>query len=164
MAFIESPEVPLRDIRLEGPLRLLVRLIMAFRAAGGASIALAYFLPWHQVTDSARVYLCSGFAHCSGNVLPAVLGAAIVGLAVWCYRAPSLARGMAAAAGTIALSLLSYKLTYRPFVHSGMHLVARPAAAFFGAAFILLTFSGFLDLMFHPILYMWARRDQETVR
>lgn len=159
MALIADPDKPLRDTHLSGVLLSLVRLIATLRMTAGLVLAVTYFQTWQIQGGMAR----SGFAMANHSPVPVVCAALLSGLGFWLLRAPSLARGMLSAAGTVALALVTYYVTRNTSAAPvAADAVLRPAQIVFGFTFIVLTFSGFFDLLFQPILYMWQRRADEV--
>jgi hypothetical protein len=153
MGLIPDPETPLRDTQLSGVLLALVRLIASLRTTAGVVLAVTYFQTWQIQGGVAR----SGFALSGHSPLPVLTAAGLSALGFWLLRAPSLARGMLSAAGTVALALTTYWLTRNTSAAPVGDAVLRPAQVVFGFTFIGLTFTSFLDLLFQPILYMWQR-------
>ncbi len=157
MALIEDPGKPLRDVALHGVLLGLVRTMGVARIVAGLLLGVTYFQVWQVVSGTAW----TGYQMASGSPVPVICAAAIAALGFLLLQAPSLGRGMLSAAGTIVCALLIFK-----FTHNKMNVPIteiselRPAQKLFGFTFIVLTFTGFADLIFHPILYMWERRAE----
>jgi hypothetical protein len=107
MALIADPEKPLRDVNLSGVLLSLVRLVGVLRMTAGLVLAVTYFQTWQLQGGMPR----SGFSLVGGSPVPVICAAALAGLAFWSLRAPSLARGMLTAAGSIVISLAIYHFT-----------------------------------------------------
>lgn len=158
MALIADPDKPLRDIHLSGVLLSLVRFIASLRMTAGLVLAVTYFQTWQIQGGIAR----SGFALANHSPVPVVCAALLAGLGFWLLRGPSLSRGMLSAAGTVGLALLTYFFTRNTSTAPVGDAVLRPSQVIFGFTFIVLTFSGFFDLLFQPILYMWQRRADEV--
>lgn len=152
MALIADPPKPLRDVHLSGPLLAMARLAGVLRILCGIALATTYFQVWQ-----IRAHVpWTGIQVAHGSPVPVIAAAAIAGLGLLLLHAPSLARGMLSAAGTVALALLIYRFTHNTSSEP-IEAITR-AQVLFGFAFIVLTFTGFADLIFHPILYMWQRR------
>jgi hypothetical protein len=58
------------------------------------------------------------------------------------------------------MSLLVFRVTF-DMKHMFDRVEPHLPQAIFGMAFILLALTAAADLMFHPIIYIWARRDSE---
>lgn len=158
MALIEDPGKPLRDVQLHGMLLGLARTMGVVRVLAGMLLAFTYFQVWQVVRGVAW----TGYQMASGSPVPVIAAAAITGLGFLLLQAPTLARGMLSAAGTIVCALLVFKFTRnRMDVPITDIQELRAAQKLFGFTFIVLTFTGFADLIFHPILYMWQRRAQK---
>lgn len=157
MALIADPDKPLRDVHLSGVLLSLVRFLATLRVTAGLVLAVTYFQTWQIQSQVAS----SGFALAHHSPFPVIFAAVISGLGYWLMRAPSLARGMLSATGTVAAALLIFYFTRNTSTAPAGDMVLRPARIIFGFTFIVLTFSGFADLLFQPILYMWQRRADE---
>lgn len=154
MALIADPDRPLRDVHLSGVLLSLVRLFGVLRVTAGLVLAVTYFQTWQLQGGMAR----TGFELASHSPVPVVCAAGLAALGLWLIYAPSLARGMLSAAGSVVLALAIFQITRNTSVAPLGDAVLRPAQVIFGFTFILLTFLGFADLVFQPILYMWQRR------
>lgn len=157
MPLIADPPKPLRDVHLVGPLLGMARIVGVLRFVGGIALATTYFRVWQVISGVPW----TGYQMSHRSPLPVVFAAAISGLGLYLLRAPSLARGMLSAAGTIVFALLIAKFTHNSST-APITEIQGPMAAqvIFGFAFIVLTFTGFADLIFHPILYMWQRRGE----
>ncbi|MBI2389390.1 MAG: hypothetical protein HYV09_07315 [Deltaproteobacteria bacterium] len=157
MALIAAPDRPLRDVHLKGVLLSLVRLIGVLRVTAGVVLVATYLQTWQIQAGVPR----SGLQLAAGSPLPVVFAGTVAGLGWWLMRAPSLARGMLSAAGSVVCALAVFFFTRNQSAAPVGDAVLRPAQVVFGFTFILLTFFGFADLVFQPILYMWQRRADE---
>jgi hypothetical protein len=157
MALIDDPPKPLRDVRLEGVLLTLARVMGVVRIAAGIVLAITYFQVWQVIAGTPW----TGYQFAHGSPFPVVAAAGIAALGYYLLRAPSLARGMLSAAGTVVLALVIQKLTQNPTSAPLKDIQLKGAQILFGFTFIVLTFTGFADLIFHPILYMWQRRAEK---
>jgi hypothetical protein len=156
MALLAEPEKPLRDVHLSGVLLSLVRLIAVLRVTAGLVLAVTYFQTWQLQGGVPQ----TGFSLAGQSAVPVICAAAVAAVGLWLLRAPSLARGMLSAAASVVLALVVYKVTRNTSTVPIGDVVLRPAQVIFGFTFILLTFFGFADLVFQPILYMWQRRAE----
>jgi hypothetical protein len=154
VALIPNPDKPLRDVHLKGPLLGMARIVGVLRILGGIAMATTYFKVWQVIGGVPW----TGIQMAKGSPLPVVAAAGIAALGLYLLRAPSLARGMLSALGTIILALLIYRITHNTSTAPINTIELRGAQVIFGFTFITLTFTGFADLIFHPILYMWQRR------
>jgi hypothetical protein len=153
---IADPPKPLRDVHLEGPLLGMVRVVGVMRVLGGVILATTYFRVWQVISGVPW----TGFAMSNHSPLPVVFAGGIAALGLYLLRAPSLARGMISAAGTIVLAFLVYRVTHNTSTAPISEIQLKGAQVVFGFTFIVLVFTGFADLIFHPILYMWQRRGE----
>lgn len=128
-------------------------------ASGAPSVAAPSTAATDQAPEVSRVVTHTGFSHYDHSVLAPLLAAAIFALAFYLFQSPSLSRGMLSAGGTALLSILIFKVTF-DLKHYNDRVDPKFPQALFGIAFITLALTAFGDLVFHPILYMWARRDQ----
>lgn len=161
MALIEDPGKPLRDVRLHGMLLGLARTMGVVRILAGLLLSVTYFQVWQVV----RGVPWTGYQMANGSPVPVIGAAAISALGFLLLRMPTLSRGMLSSAGTIACALLVFKFTRnRMDVPITDIQELRLAQKLFGFTFIVLTFTGFADLIFHPILYMWQRRAEPSPR
>lgn len=157
MGLIPDPDKPLRDTQLSGVLLQLVRLLASLRTLAGFVLAVTYFQTWQLQGGLAR----TGFSLSGHSPVPVVAAAAIASLGLWLMRAPSLARGMLSALGTVVLALVTFAATRNTSAAPVGDAVLKPAQIVFGFTFIGLTFTSFLDLLFQPIVYMWQRSADE---
>lgn len=183
MAFIEAPSIPLRDVRLAGGMLAFVRFIAVARMLAAMALMVTYFQTWHVVyevrqpsigltttepnaaTDQAavetgKVTTCTGYSHYDHKLWAPGLGAIIFALGYFLYAKPSLSSGMLSAAGTMLMSFLIFRATF-DMRHMFDRVEPHLPQALFGMAFIILALTAAADLMFHPIIYIWARRDSE---
>ncbi len=156
MPLIADPPKPLRDVHLTGPLLGMARLVAIVRVLGGLMLAITYFQVWQVISNVPW----TGYQMSGRSPLPVLFAFGIAALGVYLLLAPSLARGMLSAAGSIALALLTYRFTHNTSTAPIAEIQLKGAQVLFGFTFIILTFTGFADLIFHPILYMWARREE----
>lgn len=156
MPLIADPPKPLRDVHLTGPLLGMARIVGLLRVLGGVVLATTYFRVWQVIAGVPW----TGYHMSHQSPLPVVFSAAITGLGLFLLQAPSLARGMLSAAGTIVCALLVAKFTHNTSSAPIAEIQLKGAQVVFGFTFIVLTFTGFADLIFHPILYMWQRRGE----
>ena len=154
MALIADPPKPLRDVHLGGPLLAMARMFGAMRILGGLTLATTYFQVWQVIAGVPW----TGLQMAHGSPLPVFAAACIAALGLYLLRSPSLSRGMISAAGTIVLAFVIYRITHNTSTADAKTIELKGAQIFFGFTFIVLTFTGFADLIFHPILYMWQRR------
>ncbi len=208
MALVEAPHAPLRDVRLDGGLLGLVRVLASFRVLAAMALAITYFQTWHAVretevdrakvaeiaqaahsaaelghgsvddgpaVDSApdlppprretgKVTTCTGFGHHGHSVIPPLLAALIFAGAASLFLRPTLSKGMISAASTVLLAFAIFRATFDPVGHADAIVQPQAAQALFGMAFVILALTAVADLGFHPILYMWARREQAPPR
>lgn len=157
MALIEDPPKPLRDVRLEGVLLQLARIMGVVRVASGIVLAVTYFQVWQVIAGIPW----TGYQFAHGSPLPVIAAGGIAALGYFLLRSPTLARGMLSAAGTAVLALVIYKVTRNQTSANLKEIELKGAQILFGFTFIVLTFTGFSDLIFHPILYMWQRRAEK---
>lgn len=156
MALIADPPKPLRDVHLGGPLLALARIFGVLRILGGITLATTYFQVWQVIAGVPW----TGVQMAHGSPIPVIAAAGIAALGLFLMRAPSLSRGMISAAGTVVLALVIYRVTHNTSTADAHTIQLKGAQIFFGFSFIVLTFTGFGDLIFHPILYMWQRRAE----
>ncbi|MGZ3453949.1 MAG: hypothetical protein ACXVEF_30365 [Polyangiales bacterium] len=181
MAFIEAPSIPLRDVRLHGGMLGFVRFIATARMLAAMALMVTYFQTWHVVyevrqpeqpvtteqaatdqraIETGKSTVCTGYSHYDHKLVAPALAALIFALGYLLFSKPSLSSGMISAAGTMLLSFLIFRSTF-DMKHMFDRIEPHLPQALFGMAFIVLALSAAADLMFHPIIYVWARRDQE---
>lgn len=157
MALIEDPPKPLRDVRLEGLLLTLARVMGVVRILAGFLLAVTYFQVWQVIAGTPW----TGYQMSGGSPIPVIAAAGVSALGYYLLRSPTLSRGMLSAAGTIVLALAIAKVTRNQSSAALETITLKPSQIVFGFTFIVLTFTGFADLIFHPILYMWQRRAEK---
>jgi hypothetical protein len=187
MALIEAPSIPLRDVRLQGGMLVFVRFVAALRMLAAMALMVTYFQTWHVVyevrqpsiaiatepsstaaTDQAavetgKVTTCTGYSHYDHKLWAPALAAAIFAIAYLLYSKPTLSSGMLSAGATMLASFLIFRVTF-DMKHMFDRVEPHLPQALFGMAFIILALTAAADLMFHPIIYIWARRSQEGSR
>lgn len=114
--------------------------------------------------ETGRTTTCTGFGHHAHSVVPPLLASLIFAIALYLFLRPSLSAGMISAASSVGLAYAIFRATFDPFRHMLDRVEPKPGQALFGMAFVLLALTAVADLGFHPILYMWARRDQAPPR
>lgn len=150
----KAPDRPLRDVHLEGPLLAMARIVGVLRVLGGLALATTYFQVWQVISGVPW----TGFQMSQRSPIPVIAAFGIAALGLYLLRAPSLSRGMLSALGTIVFALVIYRITHNTSTAPIDTIQLKGAQVVFGFTFITLTFTGFADLIFHPILYMWQRR------
>jgi hypothetical protein len=157
MALIEDPPKPLRDVRLNGVLLSLARIMGVVRIVAGVVLAVTYFQTWQVIAGASW----TGYQMANGSPVPVIAAAGVSALGYFLLRSPTLSRGMISAAGSVVLALVIARLTRNQTSAPLETIQLKGAQILFGFTFIVLTFTGFSDLIFHPILYMWQRRGEK---
>jgi hypothetical protein len=185
MALIEAPSIPLRDVRLHGGMLGFVRFIATARMLAAMALMITYFQTWHVVyevqqpqialstepapanaatdqraVETGKTTVCTGYSHYDHKLYAPALAALVFALGYLLFSKPSLSTGMLSAAGTMLISFLIFRATF-DLKHMFDRVEPHLPQALFGMAFIVLALTAAADLMFHPIVYIWARRDQE---